>query len=196
MYPGGSDLIFELHYTTDGKAVTDRSSVGVRTARKAPARRLIGGAVLNTKFKIPPGAPNHRVDAAITLKQPVTLLDLTPHMHLRGKSFEYRAIYPAGESEILLRVPQYDFNWQITYELEDPIPLPAGTRLECTAYFDNSPNNPYNPDPAKEIAWGDQSWEEMMIGFIGVAIGMDQDPDDLYVKRAKKKSKKTPAGGE
>lgn len=194
LIPAGSDLIFELHYTADGNAVRDRSSVGIRVAKQPPERRLIWGAAVNTKFKIPPAAANHRVDASVEFTEEATLLSLTPHMHLRGKGFEYRAIYPTGESEVLLRVPKYDFNWQITYELEDPIPLPRGTRIECTAYFDNSPNNPYNPDPKVEVGWGDQSWEEMMIGFFSLAVDVDQNPDKLY-RRVKKENKQGLSGG-
>ena len=152
LIPAGSDLIFELHYTASGTEHRDRSSVGIRIARQPPERRLVWGAALNAGFKIPPNVSNHRVDAAIEFTEEVTLLSLTPHMHLRGKSFEYRAIYPTGESEILARVPEYDFNWQITYKLEQPIPIPKGTRIEATALFDNSPNNPANPDPSKKSA--------------------------------------------
>ena len=189
LIPAGSDLIFELHYTPDGTVIRDRSSVGVRIAEQPPERRLVGGAVVNGGFKIPPNASNHRVDASVEFKKDVTLLALTPHMHLRGKSFEFRAIYPTGASEILARVPNYDFNWQITYELEKPIPLPKGTIIEATAYFDNSPNNPNNPDPSVEVGWGDQSWEEMMIGFFSLAVDMDHDPDKLYKGLKKDKPK-------
>ncbi len=193
LIPAGSDLIFELHYTADGTEVRDRSSVGIRIAEQPPERRLVGGAVVNGGFKIPPNASNHRVDASVEFKKDVTLLALTPHMHLRGKSFEFRVIYPTGESEILARVPNYDFNWQITYELEKPIPLPKGTKIECTAHFDNSPNNPHNPDPSVEVGWGDQSWEEMMIGFFTLAADMDHDPDKLY-KGLKKEEKQESTG--
>ncbi len=192
LIPAGSDLIFELHYTADGTAMRDRSSVGIRLAKQPPEKRFVSGAVLNTEFKIPPNVSNHRVDAAVEFTEAVTLLSLLPHMHLRGKSFEYRAVYPTGESEILARVPEYDFNWQITYKLEKPIPIPKGTRIEATALFDNSPNNPANPDPSKEVGWGDQSWEEMMIGFFSLAVDMDHDPDKLY--KGVKKEKQETAG--
>ena len=124
--PAGSDLIFELHYTAIGTPVRDQSSVGIRIAKRPPEKRLVWGAALNTKFKIPAGAANRRVEAAVEFTDEATLLSLTPHMHLRGKSFEYRAVYPTGESEVLLHVPKYDFNWQITYELE--MGLPPGVR--------------------------------------------------------------------
>ena len=194
--PAGSDLIFELHYTAIGTPVRDQSSVGIRIAKRPPEKRLVWGAALNTKFKIPAGAANRRVEAAVEFTDEATLLSLTPHMHLRGKSFEYRAVYPTGESEVLLHVPKYDFNWQITYELEKPIPLPKGTRLECTAYFDNSPNNPYNPDSNVEVSWGDQSWEEMMIGFFSLTVDVEQDPDKLFTRVKKEKEKQAPAGSD
>ena len=99
------------------------------------------------------------------MQEPAKLVDMMPHMHLRGKDFVYTAYYPTGESEVLLRVPHYDFSWQLFYYLADQKVLPAGTRIHCVAHFDNSANNPANPDPTKEVHWGDQSWEEMMIGF-------------------------------
>jgi hypothetical protein len=111
-------------------------------------------------------------------------VNLMPHMHLRGKDFLYKAVYPTGETSTLLSVPKYDFNWQLVYYFEKPVVLPKGTRIECTAHFDNSANNAANPDPAKEVKWGDQSWEEMMIGWFDVMIPAKNDPMNLY--RAKK----------
>jgi len=93
-----------------------------------------------------------------------------PHMHVRGKSFEFTVVYPDGRSEIVLNVPKYDFNWQLGYDLATPVHLPAGTRIDCVAHFDNSANNKYNPDPTKEVKWGDQTWEEMMIGFFTYTV--------------------------
>jgi hypothetical protein len=107
-----------------------------------------------------------------------------PHMHLRGKDFRYEAVYPAGESETLLNVPKYDFSWQFFYYLKEPKILPKGTRIDCVAHFDNSPNNAANPAPEEEVKWGDQSWEEMMIGWFEIAIDAGQDPE-MYTKRGK-----------
>ncbi|MBS1826033.1 MAG: cytochrome c [Acidobacteria bacterium] len=185
LVPAGSDLVFELHYTAAGKPMPDRSSVGIILAKEKPEHRVVTSVVLNTGLKIPAGADNHRVDASVTLAEPVTMLSVTPHMHLRGKAFEYRAIYPTGESEVLLRVPKYDFNWQISYEFEKPLNLPKGTRIECTAHYDNSANNRFNPDPSKEVKWGDQSWEEMFAGFMELSLNLNQDPDTLFEKAKK-----------
>jgi hypothetical protein len=135
--------------------------------------------VLNPNLRIPAGADNHRVDARVTLNAPATINSFFPHMHVRGKGFEYRVVYPTGESEVLLKVPRYDFNWQLTYYLEKPRPLPKGTRIECTGYYDNSANNPYNPDPKSEVFWGDQTWEEMLAGFLDVAFDVNMDPSML-----------------
>jgi hypothetical protein len=110
----------------------------------------------------------------------VRVLGINPHMHLRGKSAEVSATYPDGHSEALLRVPMYDFNWQITYEPAGELRLPAGTRVEAVAYYDNSPNNPYNPDPSREVRWGDQTSDEMMAVFMHLAIPAGMDPRTLY----------------
>ena len=119
----------------------------------------------------------------MTLQEDAQLVTLMPHMHLRGKDFEYRAVYPTGETETLLRVPRWDFNWQLVYYLDAPKTLPKGTRIECAAHFDNSPNNPANPDAGKEVKWGDQSWEEMMIGWFDLAANADRKPSDVLRKK-------------
>ena len=111
----GSDIVLQLHYTADGKEQTDRSKIGMVFAKEPPTQRVITMAALNTKFVIPPGVADHKVTAEIILKEPTTLTALIPHMHLRGKAFEYRVVYPTGETQELLRVPKYDFNWQLTY---------------------------------------------------------------------------------
>ena len=179
----GSDLVFQMHYTANGKEGTDRTKVGIIFAKNPPTERIATLAVSNGRFVIPPGAGNHRVDSQMTLQEDSTLVSLLPHMHLRGKSFEYRAIYPTGESEILLRVPKYSFNWQLWYHPAKELVLPKGTRIECMAHFDNSPNNPSNPDATVEVRWGDQSWEEMMIGWMEVAIDANKSPESLRRQR-------------
>ena len=143
----GSDLIFQMHYTTNGKSAVDRSKVGFIFAKQPPKERVVNTFVWNPNMHIPPGEANYREVAKVKLYEDAKLQSLFPHMHLRGKAFEYRAIYPTGESQVLLSVPRYDFNWQLTYDLAQPLLLPKGTELEVTAWYDNSPNNPANPDP-------------------------------------------------
>ena len=179
LIPAGADLIFQIHYTTNGKAGVDRSRVGITFATEPPVERVVNAFIMNTTLDIPPGDPNHRVDGIVTLKEAAKLQALFPHMHLRGKAFEYVATYPTGESQTLLKVPKYDFNWQTTYYLDKPLLMPKGTQLHATAYYDNSPNNQYNPDPTKEVWWGDQSWEEMFAGFVDLAIPVGTNPMSL-----------------
>ena len=163
--PAGSELVWQLHYTPTGKVEKDRSEVGIYLCKEKPERQSRGGGAFNFRFSIPPGAEKHLVESQHTFTEDVELLSLMPHMHLRGRDFKYTAKYPDGSSEILLSVPNYDFNLQHRYRLREPKPLPAGTKLECVAHFDNSIHNPANPDPTKAVRWGDQSWEEMMIGW-------------------------------
>ncbi|HEX3727394.1 MAG TPA: alkyl hydroperoxide reductase, partial [Pirellulales bacterium] len=164
--PAGSKLVFQLHYTTNGTAQEDRSMIGVRFADAKTVKQAVrGGLVGDTGFKIPAGDANYEIKAKHLFLKDTLLLSLTPHMHLRGKSFKYEAQYPDGTSEVLLDVPSYDFNWQLRYTLTEAKLMPKGTRLNCTAHFDNSANNLANPDPAKVVTFGDQTWEEMMFGF-------------------------------
>ena len=164
--PAGSELVWQLHYTPTGKVETDRSEVGLVFCKEPPKRAVKGKAAINFRFQIPPGASHHQVVSSTRFARDAELLSLMPHMHLRGKDFLYRAHYPDGKKEILLSVPGYDFNWQHRYRFAKPFQVPAGTRVECVAHFDNSTDNPANPDPKKPVRWGDQTWEEMMIGFI------------------------------
>ena len=163
--PAGAELIWQLHYTPTGKIEKDRSEVGLYLCKTPPQRAVKGGAALNARFKIPADASSHEVRSEAKISRDVELISLMPHMHLRGRDFKYIARYPDGEKEVLLSVPNYDFNWQHRYRLAKPKLLPAGTTIQCVAHFDNSIHNPANPDPKKEVRWGDQSWEEMMIGF-------------------------------
>ncbi|MBM3813062.1 MAG: thiol-disulfide isomerase [Acidimicrobiia bacterium] len=166
----GTVFNIQMHYTTNGKATTDRSYFGLKLAKNRPARQAITGRALNFGFKIPPGEPNHEVKASWTAREDVEINGFMPHMHLRGKDFKYTVVYPDGKSDVVLHVPKYDFNWQLAYELEKPLVLPKGSRIDCVAHFDNSPNNKYNPDPSKEVRWGDQTWEEMMIGWFTYTV--------------------------
>ncbi|HEY7309668.1 MAG TPA: redoxin domain-containing protein [Gemmataceae bacterium] len=176
--PAGAKLIFQMHYTPNGKAARDRSSVGMVFAKGPPRRRVVTRPVYSTSFiarldKIPAGASNYKIESRHDFKQDAHLLHFMPHMHLRGKDFLYEAVYPDGKKEILLSVPRYDFNWQSVYRLDEPLAMPKGTRLHCVAHFDNSADNPNNPDPTRAVFWGDQTWEEMMIGWIDYYIDDD-----------------------
>ena len=166
----GSDIVLEVHYTPTGKAATDRTRVGIVFAKEPPKERVLTLSASNGTFKIPPGDPNHRVDASFEVLRDVKLSSLHPHMHMRGKDFEYRLVFPNGETRTILRVPAYNWRWQLWYNLAEPIALPKGTKIECTAHFDNSPNNPENPDPTKAVIWGQQNWDEMMVGFFNLVF--------------------------
>jgi peroxiredoxin len=168
--PRGAVLVFQLHYTPNGIEQTDRSSVGLIFAKKPPRHEVRTRSIAQRRFTIPAGAANHEVRSVTTFDRDVDLISLLPHMHLRGKDFKYVAVFPGGKKQTLLSVPRYDFNWQSNYRLAKPLRLPKGTRIECTAHFDNSEDNPNNPDPKKAVRWGDQTWEEMMIGFVDYAI--------------------------
>jgi hypothetical protein len=183
----GSDIVLQMHYTANGTEQVDQSKVGIIFAKEPPKQRVVTLAAMDTKFIIPAGADNHKVESQLTLQEETTVTGLLPHMHLRGKAFEYRVVFPTGETQELLRVPKYDFSWQLTYIPVKPIVLPKGSRIECTAWFDNSPNNPNNPDPKTEVRFGEQSWEEMMIGFFHATLDPKMDPADLV--RAKKPAK-------
>jgi len=182
----GSDLVLQMHYTATGKAGTDKSAIGLVFAKEPVRNRVFTSAVSTNKFVIPAGASNHDVKASLTLQEDADLVSLLPHMHLRGRAFEYRAVYPTGETEILLKVPAYRFDWQLWYEFAAPKRIPKGTRLEVTGTFDNSANNRFNPDATKDVKWGEQSWEEMMMGFFDIAFDAKKDPMDLF--RPKKKT--------
>lgn len=168
--PAGSDIVFQMHYTTNGKAGQDQTRVGLIFAKEPPKQRIITAAALNNAFKIPAGDGNYKAEAVTPVVNHMTMLSLFPHMHLRGKAFQYDLIYPNGESETLLKIDQWSLSWQLNYRLSKPIELEPGMRIKATAWWDNSPNNPANPDATKEVRWGEQSWEEMMIGFFDVAV--------------------------
>jgi hypothetical protein len=175
----GSDLVLQVHYTADGKAGEDKSEVGLIFAKVKPTERLVMLSAQQGRFAIPPNDPNYMVSAKVTLQADATLMSLLPHMHLRGKDMEFVATFPDGRKEILLNVPNYSFSWQLSYYLDKPMLLPKGTTIEAIAHFDNSANNPYNPDPTKEVHFGEQSWDEMMFGFFTVAVKPDVTVMDL-----------------
>lgn len=175
--PKGAVLVFQMHYTPDGVERKDRSSIGLIFAKEPPKYEVRTRGIAQEFFFILPGASNHEVRSRTTFDKDVTLLSFMPHMHLRGKDFKYDVILPDGKSETLLSVPKYDFNWQSNYRLAKPMDLPKGTQIACTAHFDNSKGNPNNPDPSKLVRWGEQTWEEMMIGFVDYAFELKPSSD-------------------
>lgn len=168
----GSVLIFQMHYTTTGTAAKDQTKVGLWFNKGPVEKRVITKGVTTDPrgLVIPPGDPNFESRSSLTFDEDVHIHMFMPHMHVRGKDFEYKLVYPDGTSKILLRVPKYDFNWQLVYLVKDPIAVPKGSRIECVAHFDNSAGNKFNPDPTQTVRWGDQTWEEMMIGWIDYTI--------------------------
>jgi hypothetical protein len=188
LVPAGSFLIFNMHYTSNGIETADQSKLGLEIATAEPKNQYVGvlagddGSTSAGNLLIKPGdaaAPGH---GSITFAAPVKLASLNPHMHLRGKDFQYRLVYPTGESQIILNVPKYDYNWQPGYRFDKPIDVPAGTRLEMDGHWDNSANNPNNPDPTATVRWGQQIWEEMFGGGIQVVVPRSVDPKTI-VKR-------------
>jgi hypothetical protein len=170
----GSTLIFQMHYTTTGKATTDRTSIGLIFSDTPPETELRGTALINGNLHIPAGEPDHRVDAEMTFNRDVTLWGMLPHTHVRGKRWSYEVTFPDGRKETILSVPNYDFDWQTDYAFKQPLKLPKGTRLHATAWYDNSSRNKANPDPKQDVWWGDQTWEEMM--FTGLTYSVDPAP--------------------
>jgi mono/diheme cytochrome c family protein len=179
LIPAGSELVFQMHYTTNGKPGQDVSRIGLIFAKRPPEQRVLTLQLTNDRFAIPPGAPDYRVEARGTLPNDALLLSFFPHMHLRGKSFEYNLIRPDRSIEPLLRV-RYHFHWQMSYRLAVALPLKAGTMLQAVARFDNSTGNPHNPDPDAEVRWGEQTSDEMMVGFFDVAVDPSFDKQRFF----------------
>jgi len=181
--PAGSDLVLQMHYTANGKATEDRTRIGLVFAKERPKQAVLSLQMSNDRFVIPPGDSNYRVQVSGTLPNDALLISLFPHMHLRGKGFEFLLPGPNGQVETLLKVNNYDFQWQLNYRLATPRLLKAGTRLQWVGYFDNSPNNPRNPDPTAEVRYGEQSWEEMMIGFFDVVVDAGIDKVKFFERK-------------
>jgi mono/diheme cytochrome c family protein len=185
--PAGSDLVFQMHYTTNGKAVADQSSVGLVFSKQPPRQRVLTLQLTNDHFVIPPGVDNFRVEARGALPNDATLLSFFPHMHLRGKRFEYNLVkretgLADASLEPLLRV-NYHFHWQMSYRLAEPRLLKAGTELQAVAWYDNSISNPHNPDPTAAVRWGEQTYDEMMVGFFDVAVAASVDKRRYFLRR-------------
>jgi hypothetical protein len=180
LIPAGSDITLNLHYTPNGKAVTDHVKIGLTLAKEPPARRyvsLVISAPQDPKqFAIPAGDANWQSPPAeATFLQDAELVFMFPHMHYRGKDMTYTLEYPDGRKEVVLSVPRYDFNWQLGYETS--IKVPKGTKLHVDAHFDNSVGNRFNPNPKRTVYYGDMTWEEMMSAFFGVVVDKDNTAD-------------------
>ena len=164
--PKGATLHFQIHYTPNGKATTDQTKLGVVFAKEAPRNEIHVAGIVNARFQSPAGADNHEVTAKIPVPFDAKVLALFPHAHLRGKAAKFDLKTPDGKTATLLNVPEYDFNWQLQYRFADPVTAPRGSSLTYTAWYDNSDKNPANPDPKKTVRWGQQTYEEMHLGFV------------------------------
>ena len=178
----GSDLVFQMHYTSHGVASEDQTRIGLGFAKERPAKRVLSLQLTNDHFRIPPGVPDYQAEVRGSLPADALLLSFFPHLHFRGKTFTYNVIRPGEKPQTLLKV-DWDFHWQMTYRLAEPLPLKAGTILEAIATWDNSRNNPHNPDPDSAVAWGNQTWEEMMVGFFDVAVDVNIDKKSFFELR-------------
>lgn len=163
--PRGSKLRFQIHYTPNGEEMKDQVRIGFYFADQAPHHVVEVATIAQPRLKIPPGATNHPEVAHVPIPVEARVLRLMPHMHVRGQSFRYELVLPSGEARTLLEVPRYDFNWQLTYDYAEPLVLPAGSQLRAIGWFDNSSANPHNPDPTRTVRWGEQTHDEMMIGY-------------------------------
>ena len=181
--PAHSDLVFQMHYTTNGQAAVDQTSIGLVFAKPTPKQRVLTLQLANDHdtIPIPPGVDNYRVEVRGTLPNDCTLLSFFPHMHLRGKRFEYNLVHENKRTETLLRV-NYDFYWQLSYRLAEPRFLKAGAELHAIAWYDNSRRNRHNPDPKAAVQWGDQTYNEMMVGFFDVAVPANVDKAQFFVR--------------
>ena len=189
LVPAHSDLVFQIHYTSNGHSSADQTSIGLVFAKHPPTQRVLTLQLANDHdtIPIPAGADNYRVEVHGTLPNDATLLGFFPHMHLRGKRFEYDIVHrdkksrEQAEIETLLRV-NYDFYWQLSYRLAEPRLLKAGTDLQAVAWYDNSRHNKHNPDPDSPVQWGDQTYNEMMVGFFDIAVPANLDKDQFFIR--------------
>ncbi len=168
--PAGSRLLLSMHYTPNGEAAVDQTRIGVRFADQPPDCEVLTASILDTSFEIPPGAENYKVTASVRLPRDIEILGYLPHSHLRGKAARYEVISRSGRRKILLDVPQYDFNWQLLYLYKKPLRVRRGSVLRYTAWYDNSENNPANPDPTVPVRWGEQTFDEMHLGYVEFVV--------------------------
>ena len=169
--PGGV-IEFQMHYTANGTAGTERSKVGMIFAKEAAATEILATQFLNGQFTIPPGAPDYQVDTDVGFRQDMTLWGVFPHTHVRGKRWSYTLQLPDGTMKPLLSVSKYDFNWQTYYMFKEPLTIPKGSRILSSAWYDNSAANRSNPDPKVAVRWGDQTWEEMQ--YTGLLLSLNR----------------------
>jgi hypothetical protein len=180
LIPAGYDIVLQMHYTAIGEDADDQTEIGFTIAKEEPSRRFItlspAAARDEQTFHIPAGDPNWEISTEVEFNQDAEIVWFLPHMHLRGKDMTYQLEFPTGEKRIVLSVPKYDFNWQLGYDVDQPIKVPKGTKLLATAHYDNSANNRFNPNPNKDVWWGDQTWEERMVPWFGVIVNKSADP--------------------
>jgi copper type II ascorbate-dependent monooxygenase-like protein len=190
LIPANSDLVFQMHYishahgstnTPHPHATTDQTSIALIFSKSPPTQCILTLQLTNDRFVIPPGVPDYHVEVHGSIPNDATLLSFFPHMHLRGKTFEYNLLRPHQPPQPLLRV-NYDFYWQLSYRLATPLQLKAGDTLQATATFDNSKNNPHNPDPTVAVRWGDQTQDEMMVGFFDIAVPAATDKPHFFLR--------------
>jgi len=178
--PAGTDIVIQMHYTPNGAPATDQTKIGFTLAKGEPERRFITMSPTSLRdaenFRIPANHPNWESRTEVVFDEDGEIVWFMPHMHLRGKDMMYRLVYPNGDSQIVMSVPKYDFGWQLGYDVETPIKVPRGTRLAVTAHYDNSAANRFNPNPGRDVWWGDQTWEEMMVPWFGVVVARNVDP--------------------
>lgn len=168
--PGESAFVFQQHYTPNGERTSDVTKLGLYVADAEPEKKLLTSAAFTISINIPKGHPDYTRTASTRIMEDSWLYEMSPHMHYRGRHFRFEAQYPDGTSEILLSTPDYHFDWQRMYRLEEPKFLPTGTLIRCLGGFDNSPLNPWNPDPNQSVRFGEQSWDEMFIGYFNFAV--------------------------
>ena len=182
LIPAGTDISIQVHYTPVGKEVVDRPLIGFTVSDTAPEKRwmsygIVGGG---PAFAIPPNEANYKSPSFdLEFTADVELVEMMPHMHVRGKDMTYHLIYPDGRDEVALSVPKYDFNWQLLYQPAKPIRVPKGTKLHVEAHYDNSTANKSNPNPNRTVYLGRMTWEEMMAPFFGVLVDKDADPSSI-----------------
>jgi hypothetical protein len=192
----GSDFVLQLHYTANGTAGVDQTRIGLNLAKHTPGKRAFIALIADGSFTIPAGDPAYSAKARFTLATDAEILGAGPHMHLRGKAMDMQAVYPDGSKETLFNVPRYDFNWQQLYQFGSGKKAPKGTRIEVTGTWDNSESNKFNPNPKVDVKWGDQSWEEMLLGLVTLKIDPNQDVTKIFEAPPRRQPPQTAAANQ